>query len=176
MTLWTVAHQAPLSMGFPRQEYWSGLPFPSPGGTPNPGIPLHLLHWQMDSLPLSRQGSQHKHRRSSQFSWREQSSRNWQRRWYLRCRKGGISLGEMPPPYIFSHSGCLWLIPNWQIRKCKGFLQPGSLACRNLRALCLEQLFIIKKIKMMYCVLYSISRDHEDHNTWNTALPHPTYQ
>ena len=34
----TVAHQAPLSMGFPRQEYWSGLPFPSPGDLPNPGI------------------------------------------------------------------------------------------------------------------------------------------
>ena len=38
MTLWTVPHQAPLSMGFPRQEYWSGLPFPSPGDLPNPGI------------------------------------------------------------------------------------------------------------------------------------------
>ena len=33
-----VAHQAPLSMGFPRQEYWSGLPFPSPGDLPNPEI------------------------------------------------------------------------------------------------------------------------------------------
>ena len=37
-TLWTVAHQAPPSMGFSRQEYWSGLPFPSPGDLPNPGI------------------------------------------------------------------------------------------------------------------------------------------
>ena len=37
-TLWTVAHQAPPSMGFSRQEYWSGLPFPSPGDFPNPGI------------------------------------------------------------------------------------------------------------------------------------------
>ena len=36
--LWTVAHQAPLSMGFPKQEYWSGLPFPSPGDPPDPGI------------------------------------------------------------------------------------------------------------------------------------------
>ena len=35
-TLWTVAHQTPLSMGFSRQEYWSGLPFPSPGDLPNP--------------------------------------------------------------------------------------------------------------------------------------------
>ena len=38
VTPWTVAHQSPLSMGFSRQEYWSGLPFPSPGDLPNPGI------------------------------------------------------------------------------------------------------------------------------------------
>ena len=38
VTPWTVAYQAPLSIGFSRQEYWSGLPFPSPGDLPNPGI------------------------------------------------------------------------------------------------------------------------------------------
>ena len=38
MTPWTVARQAPLSMGFPRQECWSGLPFPSPGDLPDPGM------------------------------------------------------------------------------------------------------------------------------------------
>ena len=38
VTPWAVAHQAPLSMEFPRQEYWSSLPFPSPGDLPNPGI------------------------------------------------------------------------------------------------------------------------------------------
>ena len=38
MTLWTVAHQAPLSMGFPRQEYYSGLPFPFPWDHPDPGM------------------------------------------------------------------------------------------------------------------------------------------
>ena len=37
-TPWTVAHQVPLSMGFPRQEYWSDLPFSSPGALPAPGI------------------------------------------------------------------------------------------------------------------------------------------
>ena len=37
-TPWTVAHQTPLSMGFLRQEYWSGLPFPSPADLPDPGI------------------------------------------------------------------------------------------------------------------------------------------
>ena len=56
-TLWTAAHQAPLSMGFSRQEYWSVLPFPSPGDLPNPGLNRSLLHWQVDSLPLSHQGS-----------------------------------------------------------------------------------------------------------------------
>ena len=41
---WTVACQAPLSMGFPRQEHWSGLPFPPPGDLPDPGIePLSLM-------------------------------------------------------------------------------------------------------------------------------------
>ena len=38
MTSWTVAYQAPQSMAFPRQEYWSGLPFPSPGDLPDPGV------------------------------------------------------------------------------------------------------------------------------------------
>ena len=51
-TPWTVACQAPLSMGFPRQEYWSGLPFPTPGNLPNPGIELASPAWQPDSIPL----------------------------------------------------------------------------------------------------------------------------
>ena len=45
-TPWTVAHQAPLSMGFPRQEYWSGLPLPPSGNLPGPGIePATLVSW-----------------------------------------------------------------------------------------------------------------------------------
>ena len=51
-TPWTVAHQTPLSMGFPRQEYWSELAFPSPGDLPNQGSNSNLLHGQADSLPL----------------------------------------------------------------------------------------------------------------------------
>ena len=61
VTLWTVACQIPLSMGFSKQEYWSGWPCPSPGDLPNPGNEalglLSLLHWQSDSLPLSHLGS-----------------------------------------------------------------------------------------------------------------------
>ena len=49
----TVAHQAPLSMGFPRQEYWSGLPFPPPGDLAGPGIKPVSPALQADSLPLS---------------------------------------------------------------------------------------------------------------------------
>ena len=50
-TPWTVACQAPLSMRFPRQEYWSGLPFPSPGDLPDPGIEPSSHALQADSLP-----------------------------------------------------------------------------------------------------------------------------
>ena len=48
---WTVAHQVPLSMGFSRKEYWSGLPFPSPGDRPDPGIEPRSPALQADSLP-----------------------------------------------------------------------------------------------------------------------------
>ena len=58
VTPWTVAHHAPLSMGFSRQGYWSELPFPPPRDLPNTGIKLLcLLHWQADPLPLSHLGS-----------------------------------------------------------------------------------------------------------------------
>ena len=46
----TVAHQAPRSMGFSRQEYWSGLPFPSPGDLPDPGIETRYPSLQADAL------------------------------------------------------------------------------------------------------------------------------
>ena len=44
-TPWTVAHQAPLFMGFSRQEYWNGVPFPSPGDLPRSGIELAFPEW-----------------------------------------------------------------------------------------------------------------------------------
>ena len=56
-TPWTVAHQNPLSMGFSKQKYWSGLPFPSPGNLPNPGIEPSLLHCRQSLYHLSHQGS-----------------------------------------------------------------------------------------------------------------------
>ena len=59
VTLWTVTHQAPLSMEFSREEYWSGLPCPPPRDLPAQGLNprlLRLLHWQADSLPLCHLG------------------------------------------------------------------------------------------------------------------------
>ena len=55
-TPWSVAHQAPLSMGFPKQEYRSGLPFPSPGDLPDPGIKLQSPALQADYLPTELSG------------------------------------------------------------------------------------------------------------------------
>ena len=56
MTLWTVACQAPLSMEFSRQEYWSGLPFPSPGDIPESGIKPRSPALQAEFLPSELPG------------------------------------------------------------------------------------------------------------------------
>ena len=56
VTPWTINHQAHLSMKFSRQEYWSGLPFLSPGDLPDPGIELRFPALQADSLPSEPPG------------------------------------------------------------------------------------------------------------------------
>ena len=61
--MWTIAHQAPLSMGLSRQEYWNGLPCPSPGNLAGPGIePMshYVWRWQAGSLPLAPPGKPYK--------------------------------------------------------------------------------------------------------------------
>ena len=60
VTLWTVAYQAPLSMKFSRQAYWSGLPFPFPGDLPGPGIEPISPTLQVDSLLLSHWEAQNR--------------------------------------------------------------------------------------------------------------------
>ena len=55
-TSWTVAYQAPPSMGFPRQEYWSGVPFPSPGDLSDPGIEPRSPTLQAEFLPAELRG------------------------------------------------------------------------------------------------------------------------
>ena len=67
-TPWTVACQAPLSMGFSRQEYWSGLPFPSPGHLPNPGIEPRSPALQADSLPTGVAGGC-KNKKANRTGW-----------------------------------------------------------------------------------------------------------
>ena len=57
VTPWTVTHQAPPSTEFSRQEYWSGLPFPSPGDLPNPGIEPGSHALQADALPSEPPGN-----------------------------------------------------------------------------------------------------------------------
>ena len=92
-TSWTVALQAPLSMGFSRQEYWSGLPFPSPGDLPNPGMELAysalgggiLYHWT-SGKPLG---------------WGELNSKNTHSSdkpadWWVSLKKGCNHV--LPPP------------------------------------------------------------------------------
>ena len=60
-TPWTIAYQAPLSMEFSRQEYWSGLPFPSPGDLPEPGNEPRSSALQADTLPSEPPGKPNRH-------------------------------------------------------------------------------------------------------------------
>ena len=80
VTPWTVAHQAPLSIGFSRQKYWKGLPCPLPGDLPDPEtkpVSHSFLHWQAISLPLAPPGkpsfnlnySLYRHHYHTQLHW-----------------------------------------------------------------------------------------------------------
>ena len=83
-TPWTVAHQAPPSMEFSRQEYWSGLPFPSLGDLPNPGIKPGPPTLQEDSLPSEPLG---KPTVQSKKASKEVSKRPWKRTWAKASRQ-----------------------------------------------------------------------------------------
>ena len=65
-TPWTVAHQAPVSMGFSREEYWKGVPFTPPGDLPNPGIEPRAPSLQAHSLAAEPQGKP-----STRIEWSE---------------------------------------------------------------------------------------------------------
>ena len=85
-TPWTVAHQAPLSVGFSRQEYWSGLPFLSPGELPNPGIKPGSLALQADDLPTELWG---KHRVLTDGDIQPQQTieASQHQRWGVPCKR-----------------------------------------------------------------------------------------
>ena len=67
---WTVVYQASLSMGFSRQEYWSGLPFPSPGDLPDPGIEPRSPALQADALPSEPPGKPTRKAHQGSVTWR----------------------------------------------------------------------------------------------------------
>ena len=69
VTPWTVTCQAPLSMGFSRQEYWSGLPFPSPGDLPDPGIEPRSPALQANFLPTELQGKPIRYFKENRLFW-----------------------------------------------------------------------------------------------------------
>ena len=68
VTVWIIAHKTPLSMGFSRHEYWSGLPYPLPGDLSNPGIEPRSLTLEADCLPSEPPGKPHSRHRSNQMS------------------------------------------------------------------------------------------------------------
>ena len=69
-TLWTIACQPPLSLVFSKQEYWSGLPFLSPGDLPDPGIEPRSPELQADSLPTGV-GGWCKNKKANRTGWTE---------------------------------------------------------------------------------------------------------
>ena len=79
-TPWTVTNLTPLSMGFPRQEYWIGLPCPPPGDLPNPGIEPMSLASQEDSSLLSHWG------RPCFIIYNGKNGKNFFKMWCVRCQ------------------------------------------------------------------------------------------
>ena len=103
VTPWTVALQAPLSMGFSRQEYQSGLPFPTPGDLLNPGIEpslLYLLPCQADSLLLRHVGSPRK--KISHFSSVAQSCPTLCDP--MNCSTPGLPVHHQLPEFTQTHA------------------------------------------------------------------------
>ena len=93
VTLWTVAHEAPLSMGFLRQENWSALTFPSPRDLHDPGIEPTSPALQADSLLLSHLGSTYGHERETEgcFTHTHTHTHTYKKRW---CEDAGRELKQ----------------------------------------------------------------------------------
>ena len=116
MTPWTVGCQASLSMGFSRQEYWSGMPCPSPGDLPNPGIKPRSPTLQVDSLPPEPQGKP-KHTGIGSLSLLQGNFPSQESNWrLLHCRQILYQLSYQESTrllYVPTHK--LWvmhLVPN----------------------------------------------------------------
>ena len=108
---WTAAHQAPLSMGFSRQEYWSGLPFPSPGDLPHPGIKPRSPTLWTDALPSEPSGKSKQKWKSLNHVWLFETL------WTIQSSGPNTGVGSLSLLQgIFSTQG----------------LNPGLLHCRQI--------------------------------------------
>ena len=99
---WTVAHQTPLSMEFSRQEYWSVLPFPSPGDLLNPGIEPGSPALWADSLPSEPPGKlrrPHEDQHIWRLSWRHLSKRKYLNLNTKRNREAKVKSISLSPNY-----------------------------------------------------------------------------
>ena len=92
-TLWTVALQAPLSMGFSRQEYWTGFPFPPPGDLPNPGIEPQSPALQVESFTAEPQGTLMVHVKKRYIFWQPFSESPLFCKPHLRDNQGAKTKG-----------------------------------------------------------------------------------
>ena len=98
VTPWTTAHQAPLSMGFSRQEYWRGLPCPPPGDLPHPGIKPRSPALQANSLPSEPPGKP-KNTRMGRLSLLQQIFLTQESTWdFLHCRQILYQLSSQGTP------------------------------------------------------------------------------
>ena len=127
VTPWTVAHQASLSMEYSRQEYWSGLPFPSPGDLPHPGIKhqkKNLLHCRQILYHLSHQGSP--------IANTEVSLKEWKKKTVFFFP---VAFSSLHPAHLckthLSKQSTFTLELCWKL--CGGFLFP-MLECKHYRA------------------------------------------
>ena len=99
-TPWTVAHQPPPSMGFSRQEYWSGLPFPSPGDLPDPGIKPRSPTLQADALTSEPPGKPIFDKGGKNIQWRKDNLLNkwcWEN-WSTTCER--MKLEHFLTPFL----------------------------------------------------------------------------
>ena len=98
-TPWTVAYRAPPSMGFSRQDYWSGLPFPSPGDLPNPGIEPGSPSLQADALPSEPPGN------PTLYPWCHLERPTWPPQIHVHLEPQNVTLLVKSTPLVFTNQG-----------------------------------------------------------------------
>ena len=141
VTPWTVAHQAPLSVGFSRPEYWSGLPFPSPGDLPNPGfkpMPPALAEGFFTSEGPGKPSAKRRKLRLRKVKARFTVEHSWPPKWvFPPCHAASI----YTPRGAWSVTKWPWASSVWMIRSleglasgekfisCSGNIRPPVLQC-----------------------------------------------